>query len=186
MALCTISKNLDKNESGVCAYSLPQVVDIYLANYGEVSKVEQDEDGQVSTITMKEAAKWYHIEPNKNSASWGDSLAVGGSGNKYKVHSVSFSYSDKYTADMMNTIDALALGRYLAVLVMADGGAVLLGRNVGLEASENDNVTNTGSGDATAEAGLSVTLSANCTESALPLNEAALASVKGEGAAAGE
>ena len=62
---------------------------------------------------------------------------------------------------------------------MADGSAVLLGNKVGLEASENDNVTNTGSGDATAEGGLSVTLSANCVASALPLSDAAIAAVTG-------
>jgi hypothetical protein len=55
----------------------------------------------------------------------------------------------------------------------------LLGNKVGLEASENDNVTNTGSGDATAEGGLSVTLSANCVASALPLAKTAIEAVSG-------
>lgn len=174
--LCSINKNLDKT---VCAYSLPQIVDIYLANYADVKETTVGETGEVSAFVMNGEGKWYHIEPNKNSASWGDRLAVGGSGNKYKIHSVSFSYSNEYDASMMDTIDALALGRFLAVLIMADGSAVLLGNKVGLEASENDNVTNTGSGDATAEGGLSVTLSANCVASALPLSDAAIAAVTG-------
>jgi hypothetical protein len=174
--LCSINKNLDKTG---CDYSLPQIVDIYLANYADVKEATVDETGEVSAFVMNGQGKWYHIEPNKNSASWGDRLAVGDSGNKYKIHSVSFSYSNKYDAGMVDTMDALALGRFLAVLIMADGSAVLLGNKVGLEASENDNVTNTGSGDATAEGGLSVTLSANCVASALPLAKTAIEAVSG-------
>lgn len=182
MAVCILNKNLEK--SAVCGYSLPQIVDIYLANYSDVTAttVAAPEDGagvEVATITMKEASKWYHIEPNKNSAGWSDNLQVGGSNNKYKAHSVNFAYSSAYSAGLVDTVDALALGRYLAVLKMADGTYIMLGRNVGLEASESDNITNVGSGDAGAEMGLSVTLTANTTESALPLAQAAVETVLG-------
>lgn len=184
MAVCTLNKNLEK--STACGYSLPQIVDIYLANYNEVTgtTVGAPEDGgagvEVKTITMKSDAKWYHVEPNKNSASWSDNLQVGGSQNKYKLHSIGFSYSSAYNAGMVDTVDALALGRYIAVAKMADGSYLMLGRNVGLEASESDNVTNSGSGDATAEGGLVVNLTANTVESVLPLSETAIDTIIGE------
>ena len=49
----------------------------------------------------------------------------------------------------------------------------MFGRNTGLEA-DADGVNNSGSGDATAEAGLVVTLTANTLEAALPLSEEAV------------
>lgn len=183
MAVCTLNKNLEK--STACGYSLPQIVDIYLANYNDVTgtTVGAPTEGtgvEVKTITMKSDAVWYHVEPNKNSASWSDNLQVGGSQNKYKLHSIGFSYSSAYDAGMVDTVDALALGRYIAVAKMADGSYLMLGRNVGLEASESDNITNSGSGDATAEGGLVVTLTANTVESVLPLSEEAIATVTAE------
>ena len=49
----------------------------------------------------------------------------------------------------------------------------MFGRNTGLEA-DADGVNNSGSGDATAEAGLVVNLTANTLEAALPLSEEAV------------
>lgn len=179
MAVCLLNKSLTK--ATVCGYSLPQIVSIYLCNFGDVTATEltKGESGaEIASITLTDQAKWYKIEPSKNSASWSDNLAVGASFNKYKIHNLTFSFNGQYDGAMVDTVDAFALGRYLAVLAMADGSHILLGRNVGLEASDADNVTMTGSGEAGGEGGLTVVLSANTTESAIPMTEEAVTAMK--------
>ena len=52
----------------------------------------------------------------------------------------------------------------------------MFGRNTGLGA-DSDGVNNSGSGDATAEAGLVVNLTANTLEPALPLSDEAVTSL---------
>lgn len=166
MAVCLINQSLTK--AAQCGYSLPKIVELYLMNFGEVTGTTVAEN-EVTAITMGESAKVYKVEPAINSASWSDNLAVGGSGNKYRIHTIGFSYSSAYNAGMVDTVDALSLGKYLAVARMADGSYLMFGRNVGLEA-DADGVNNSGSGDATAEAGLVVSLTANTLEAALPLS----------------
>lgn len=182
MAVCVISKGLEK--STACGYSLPQIVNIYLANFADVKTTEiaaptepaEATGVEVKTITMNEGKKFYKVEPNKNSASWSDALAVGGNNNKYRVHTVGFSFSLPTNPDMVDIVDGLSLGRFVAVLQLADGSYVMLGRQTGLEA-EADGVNQTGSGDATAESGLAVSLTGNVTESAVPLSAGAITTV---------
>ena len=177
MAVCLITKGLTKDN--FCGYSLPQIVELYLANFSEVTGTTLTESKQeVATITMAQSAKFFKVEPATNSASWSDTLAVGANGNKYRIHTIGFSFQSAYDADMADTIDALALGKYIAVARMADGKYIMLGRNTGLEA-QADGANNSGSGDATAEAGLVVSLTANMLEVALPLTDAAVATVTG-------
>ena len=175
MAVCLLNNGLTKDAQ--CGYSLPKIVELYLANFGEVTGTTVAEN-EVTAITMTSGKTWYKVEPAINSASWSDNLGVGGSGNKYRIHTVGFSYSSAYDAGMVDTVDALSLGKYLAVARMADGSYLMFGRNVGLEAS-GDGVSNSGSGDASAEAGLVVSLTANTLEAALPLSAAAIAVVTG-------
>lgn len=177
MAVCLLNQGLTKDNQ--CAYSLPQIVEIYLANFADVTATTLNESKQeVETITLAASKKFYKVEPAKNSASWSDNLQVGANGNKFKAQTIGFTYNGLYDADMVDTVDALALGKYIAVARLADGSYVMLGRLTGLEA-DADGVTNTGSGDATAEAGLVVTLTANTTESALPLSADAIKTVTG-------
>ena len=177
MAVCLLNSGLTKDNQ--CGYSLPKIVELYLANFGEVTATTVT-DGEVTAITMVSGKEWFKVEPAINSASWSDNLAVGASGNKYRTHTVGFSYSSAYNAGMVETIDALSLGKYVAVARMADGSYIMFGRNVGLEA-DADGVNNSGSGDATAEAGLVVSLTANVLEPALPLSDAAVKTVLGVG-----
>lgn len=170
MAICLLNKSLTKDTQ--CGYSLPQIVELYLMNFGEVTgtTVAQNE---VTAITFGNEAKAYKVEPAINSANWSDNLAVGASGNKYRIHTVGFSYNSAYNSGMVDSVDALSLGKYIAVSRMADGSYLMFGRNTGLEAGA-DGVNNSGSGDATAQAGLVVTLTANTLEAALPLSEEAV------------
>ncbi len=175
MAVCLLNSGLTKDAQ--CGYSLPKIVELYLANFAEVTSTTVAEN-EVTAITMAASSKWYKVEPAINSASWSDNLAVGASGNKYRTHTVGFSYSSAYNAGMVDTIDALSLGKYVGVARMADGSYLMFGRNVGLEA-DADGVNNSGSGDASAEAGLVVSLTANTLEAALPLSAAAVKTVLG-------
>lgn len=177
MAVCILNKNLTKANS--CGYSLPKIVELYLANFSDVTSVTLgDSKQEVTAITMNASAKWYKVEPAQNSATWSDTLGVGGSQNKYRIHTIGFSFASAYDADMADTVDALSLGKFIAVARMADGSYIMLGRNTGLEAAA-DGVNNSGSGDATAEGGLVVSLTADTTEVALPLGEDAIKTVTG-------
>ena len=177
MAVCILGNNLTKDSS--CGYSLPQVVEIYLANFSQVTGTTLSADKQVvESITMSASSKWYKIEPSQNSATWSDTLGVGANGNKYRIHTIGFSFSGKYDEEVTDALDALSLGKYVAVARMADGTYLMLGRLAGLEA-DADGANNTGSGDATAEAGITVNLTGNTTEAALVLSDAAIKTVTG-------
>lgn len=177
--------NNDLTKSTACGYSLPQIVELYLANFNEITSTTV-EGNEVTAITMAttgegasaSTAKWYKVDPAVNSASWSDNLGVGGNGNKYKIHTVGFSFSSAYDSAMVDNVDALALGKYVAVARMVDGSYIMLGRGAGLEA-QADGVNNSGTGDPTGEAGLVVTLTGNAVESALPLATAAITVVTG-------
>lgn len=175
MAICSLNKDLLRTTS--CGYSLPEVKDIYLANFADVtdSKISTDEDGceEVTAITLAADAKFFHIEPARDSVEFTDELVVEDNGNKYRTHTLTFNVTGQYDACMHGVLDALSLGRYFAVAVTADGKYLALGRLTGLEA---ETATLSGGGDTN---GISVTLSANVTESAIPLNDAAIAVVKG-------
>lgn len=184
MAICgKLDRDLLRTTS--CGYSLPEVKDIYLANYDEVSattvtvgvafpEVTGGCSGNVVTeISMSGNSKWYHIEPTKNSVTFEDTLTVEDNGNKYRTHNLTFNVGGKYDQCLHDDLDALALGRFMAVVLTADGTYLMLGRLGGLEA---ETATIAGGGD---NNGLQVVLTANVTESAVPLSEAAVNVVKG-------
>lgn len=174
-----ISCNLQKNllRTNTCGYSLPEVKDIYLANFADVTSanVEYDcESGVTVTGITPTGVTFYHIEPAKNSVTFTDELVVEDNGNKYRTHTLTFNLSGKYDKDMVCPVDALALGRFFVVVATADGEYLALGRTTGLEASEQ---SISGGGDTN---GITVTLTNNVTETAVPLSEAAINIVKGQ------
>lgn len=171
---CVLNRDLLRTSS--CGYSLPEVKDIYLANFIDVTSDTGNTSGgcqQVTAITLANDASFYHIEPAKNSVTFTDELVVEDNGNKYRTHTLTFNISGKYDECMSEALDALSLGRYFAVVATADGEYLALGRRTGLEASA---ATLSGGGDTN---GISVTLSANVTESAYVLSEAAINKVLG-------
>ena len=158
MVNCSLSKNLLKSNS--CAYSLPEVKDIYIANFADVTaapvQYECESGVTITGITLATGATFYHIEPAKNSVTFTDELVVEDNGNKYRTHTLTFGISGKYDKDLVCSVDALSLGR-----------------NVGLEASEQSVA---GGSDSN---GITVTLTANVAESAVPLNQTAIDTVIG-------
>ena len=172
---CALNKDLLRTET--CGYSLPEVKDIYLANYADVtsSAIASDSGNceEVTAITLATGATFYHIEPAKDSVEFSDELVVEDNGNKYRTHTLTFNIAGKYDACMHGVLDALSLGRYFAVVVTAEGTWLALARLTGMEASA---ATLSGGGD---NNGITVTLSANTTESSIPLSDGAIATVRG-------
>ena len=176
MAVCKLTKDILK--SGICGYSLKQVVDIYLANYEDVTSTALGEQGNtVKTITMKSEAKFYHVEPNKDSASFEDSLQIGDAGSRYRATTLTFSYGGKYDGNAVDALDAFSLGRFMAAAKLSDGTWVLFGRLSPLEASA---ASFSSSADATGFNGEQITLTNSTVESPLPLEETAIATITGQ------
>lgn len=164
MALnCKLSQNITRSSS--CGYSLPEIVDIYLANFEDFSGVTPTADtgGCESIATIPSAITWYHIEPAKNSASFTDELVVNDNGTKYRTHTLTFNTVGSYTPCMHLALDDLSLGKYVAIVKTAEGSYLMLGRITGLEASTA--ALNGGSDNN----GMNIVLAANTTESAIPV-----------------
>ena len=178
MAVCALDKDLLRSTS--CGYSLPQIVTLYLANFADVKDVAVTEPSkdEISGITMVESAKFHVVEPAKNSASFTDEYVTNDNGARYRTQTITFSVTGTYDKDKHNALDALSLGKYFVVAKTAEGSYIAFGRLTGLEASAASNAG--GSADNTN--GMTITLSADVTESALPLAEGAISTVIGAGA----
>lgn len=178
MAVCKLTKDLLR--STTCGYSLPEITDIYLANYQDISAstLSAGTDGgiEVATISMNSSAKWYHIEPAKNSATFSDQLVSGQAGNKYRTATVGFTIAGSYDANMVDVLDAFSLGRFVAVVKTAEGKYLMFGRLNPLEASDTANLQGEGQ-DGTN--GLVISLTGNETEAPLPLSDVAIKVVTG-------
>ena len=177
MAVCSLDKDLLRTTS--CGYSLPQIVNLYVANFADVKNVAVTEkEDEISGITMVSGATFHVIEPAKNSASFTDEYVTNDNGARYRTQTITFSVTGQYDKDKHNALDALSLGKYFVVAQTAEGSYIAFGRRTGLEASAASNAG--GSADATN--GMTITLSADVTESALPLAEGAISTVIGAGA----
>lgn len=175
MALtCKLSNDILRTNS--CGYSLPEVNDIYLANYSDVASTSMDADGKtISGISLASDAKFYHIEPAKNSTTFEDALVVEDSGAKYRTHTLTFSVTGVYDGDRHLDFDNLSLGRYFAVVKTAEGNYLAMGRTTGLEA---ETATLSGGGD---NNGMQIVLSANIAESVIPVVGEAIKTVTNNG-----
>lgn len=178
MAICKINKNLLRTTS--CGYSLPEIVDLYLINAEdlsgtpEVSSVTETGCEEVVDLKLASGNSVYHIEPNRNSASFEDTLVVADNGTKYRNASITFTVAGLYDACMHGTLDALSLGRYFVVVKTADGNYLSFGRIAPLEA---DTVTLAGGSDTN---GITVVLSGNIAESPIPLSDATVNAMLGK------
>ena len=177
MAVCALDKDLLRSTS--CGYSLPQIVNLYVANFADVKNVAVTEkEDEISGITMVSGATFHVIEPAKNSASFTDELVTNDNGARYRTQNITFSVTGQYDKDKHSALDALSLGKYFVVAKTAEGSYIAFGRRTGLEASAASN----SGGSADANNGMTITLTADVTESALPLTKEAINTVIGAGA----
>ena len=177
MAVCSLDKDLLRSTS--CGYSLPQIVTLYLANFADVKDVAVTEPSkdEISGITMVESAKFHVVEPAKNSASFTDEYVTNENGAQYRTQTITFSVTGTYDKEKHNALDALSLGKYFVVAKTAEGSYIGFGRLTGLEASAASNA----GGSANNTNGMTITLTADVTESALPLVGAAIDKVLDNG-----
>ena len=176
MAVVCAELNKDLLRSTSCGYSLPQIVTLYLANFADVKATALSTDGnEISGITMVNEAKFHVVEPAKNSASFTDELVTNDNGARYRTQNITFSVTGQYDKDKHSALDALSLGKYFVVAKTAEGSYIAFGSLTGLEASA---ASNAGGSDTN---GMTITLTADVTESALPLVGAAIDKVIGKG-----
>ena len=174
MAVCSLDKDLLRSTS--CGYSLPQIVTLYVANFADVKTTLPEEGDEISGITMVSGATFHVIEPAKNSASFTDELVTNDNGARYRTQNITFSVTGQYDKDKHSALDALSLGKYFVVAKTAEGSYIAFGRRTGLEASA---ASNAGGSDTN---GMTITLTADVTESALPLTQEAINDVLNPGA----
>ena len=175
MAVCSLDKDLLRTTS--CGYSLPQIVTLYVANFADVKATVPEDGDEISGITMVTGATFHVIEPAKNSASFTDELVTNDNGARYRTQNITFSVTGQYDKDKHSALDALSLGKYFVVAKTAEGSYIAFGRRTGLEASAASNA----GGSANNTNGMTITLTADVTESALPLVGAAIDKVIGKG-----
>ena len=176
MAVCALDKDLLRSTS--CGYSLPQIVTLYVANFADVKTTVPEEGDEISGITMVSGATFHVIEPAKNSASFTDELVTNDNGARYRTQNITFSVTGQYDKEKHSALDALSLGKYFVVAKTAEGSYIAFGRRTGLEASAASN----SGGSADANNGMTITLTADVTESALPLTKEAIDDVLNPGA----
>lgn len=174
MAVCALDKDLLRSTS--CGYSLPQIVTLYVANFADVKTTVPEDGDEISGITMVSGATFHVIEPAKNSASFTDELVTNDNGARYRTQNITFSVTGQYDKDKHSALDALSLGKYFVVAKTAEGSYIAFGRRTGLEASA---ASNAGGSDTN---GMTITLTADVTESALPLTQEAINDVLNPGA----
>ena len=182
MAVCKLAKDILK--STACGYSLKQIVDLYLASYEDITattigKPTEGDGVEVKTITLAEQAKFYHIEPAKDTATFTDSLQVGDGGSKYRQTEITWNIAGTYNSGMVDVLDALSLGRYAIVARLSDGSYIMFGRLTPLEATV---ASLTSAAEATGFNGITVTFTNSTVESPMPLSAEAIQTVLGQGA----
>ena len=179
MAVCKLAQDILK--STFCGYSLKQIVELYLANAEDVTATTvgaptEGKGVEVKTITMANSAKWYKIQPAKDSATFEDTLQVGDGGSKYRQSSITWNISGEYTADMVDVLDALSLGRFVIVAKLSDGSYVMFGRLTPMEA---ETASLQSAAEATGFNGITVTFTNSTVESPVPLSDDAVKTVLG-------
>lgn len=183
MSVCAL--NNDVLKSTACGYSLKQIVELYMANFADVTTVEvgAPEEGEggveVKSITLAASKKFYKIEPEKDSATYNDDLMVGDGGSKYRSTTITWNIGGQYTPQMVDVLDALSLGRYIIVARLSDGTYIMFGRLTAMEANA---ASLQSAAEATGFNGITVTFNNNTTESPIPLSAAAITKLTQPGA----
>lgn len=179
MAVCKLQQDILK--SNFCGYSLKQIVELYLANAEDVTATTvgaptEGKGTEVKTITMASSAKWYKIEPAKDSATFDDALQVGDGGSKYRQSTITWNIAGEYKAEMVDVLDALSLGKFVIVAKLSDGNYVMFGRLTPMEANA---ASLQSAAEATGFNGIAVTFTNSTVESPLPLSAEAIQTVLG-------
>lgn len=141
---CKLTKSIGGKS---CSYAVAGAAALYLANWFPAvegaASVEgaiaytTDEDGVITAIKLPAGESFYKVQAAQDTLSFSDALTTGGSGAKFRTHTVNATLSELDT-DILSEGDALSLGRFIAIVVDNGGNVILLGRTGGLTASQFD------------------------------------------------
>lgn len=153
---CKLTGNI---EAANCEYEVAGATDVWLANYYPANNSEtvvegtiqytQNADGVVTGIKLPAGEKFYRLGAGDGTISFTDALLQGGNGGKYRQHTVN-AVNGSGDLDVLNQVDALSLGKFIAVVLDKKGKLKLLGRTSGLGAPAGGADYNSGAQDADA------------------------------------
>jgi hypothetical protein len=157
MAGCKLTKSLDGK---LCEYAIAGARALYIANYfpptiystatpTNAIAYEFDEDGYLSGIYLPSGESFYEVKGENNTMSFTDTLLAGSNGGKYRQHTVN-AVLNQYDIDVLDTGDALSLGKFVVVAVDNAGRIMALGRQTGLSAPAGGFDYNSGAAEADA------------------------------------
>lgn len=167
---CELTKNITREH---CAYEVAGVKEVYLINHSIATGELVATDGTIATFP--DSLKAYKVDFMKDTASFTDELAEGGNGAKYRTHTLNFVIGGEGYKAINTEVDALSLGKFVAVVVSRNGKAQMLGRNNGLNATSFN--YESGAADADAQ-GWTVVMAGTEIEAAPVLEAAAIDAVR--------
>jgi hypothetical protein len=145
---CKITANVSRD----CAYGVAGIKALYLANLSDITTFATDTAGLVSAITMADTAKFYKFEALDDTVSAEDALTVSNN-NKYRTQTINFKLDGNLVADgkltdLINNLNGLSLGKFVAAVVDKNGNTMIYGSTNGLTATSANFASGGASGDA--------------------------------------
>lgn len=168
---CKLTKSLNNRQ---CSYAIAGARAVYLLNFYPANIVTEapeepvpnmityveDADGKVTQVLLPTGESFYAIDSAAETISATDALQV--SQGKYRLHTVNATIN-RLDNDVITEMDALSLGRFVAVVVDNAGQPRIYGRLNGLTAPA-DGVNDTTGAAATDTSGVALILSGAQTE----------------------
>ena len=161
-----------------CATSMGGIVEVYLANFADITGVTVTSDS-ISAIQKATGAKFAKYEFARNTGSLSSNYTVDNStGAKYVVSDLLLVFNRMDTAKRIE-ISALAQGDLVAVVKDANGKYWYLGKDEPISISAGDGLTGTARGDRN---GYSITLQDNSAEMPYEVDAAVIETLETPGA----
>lgn len=138
---CKLTASIDAQ---ACQYSGSGIAQVKLLNWypmeeGTTAKDDRivytvGDKGAITAILPPAGETFYGISFNEGSANYTDELTVGSNGGKYRTHTLNL-VNGQLDTDALEQVDALSLGKFVAVVLDNAGRIVVLGRTGGLSAT---------------------------------------------------
>jgi hypothetical protein len=140
-----------------CKYAVTGCKALYVANYHPMSATPSEltisytvgTGGLISAITLPSGEKFYKLEANDGTITFQDQLQMGGSGGKWRMHTVN-AFIPQLDVTILGEVQPLSVGRFLAIVVDRRGNVIVLGRTGGLTAPADGMSYNSGAAESDA------------------------------------